>query len=71
MQAAEGLVPGKTPQAMSSFSAWLRSGSWARTLDTSMPMLPTMAHEVVRLALDPDVSATRITSSTVAPYCSR
>jgi HD-like signal output (HDOD) protein len=62
MQGAQGLVPSRAPHGSTGFTAWLRSGAWARTLDTAMPMLPTMAHDVVRLALDPDVSATRITT---------
>ena len=40
---------------------WVRSGLWERDIDGAMPMLPTAANEVVRLAADPDVSASRIT----------
>ena len=41
---------------------WIRSGSWERGVDRAMPMLPSLANEMVRLAMDPEVSASRITS---------
>jgi HD-like signal output (HDOD) protein len=41
---------------------WVRSGQWLECADTAIPMLPAMASHVVDLALDPDVSATRITN---------
>ena len=41
---------------------WMRSGEWEASADTVVPMLPAMASQVVNLALDPDVSATRITA---------
>jgi HD-like signal output (HDOD) protein len=41
---------------------WMRSGEWERSADTVIPMLPAMASHVVDLALDPEVSATRITT---------
>jgi HD-like signal output (HDOD) protein len=41
---------------------WVRSGQWEESADTAIPMLPAMAHHVVDLALDPEVSATRITN---------
>lgn len=40
---------------------WMRSGDWEQSADTVIPMLPAMASHVVDLALDPEVSATRIT----------
>jgi HD-like signal output (HDOD) protein len=41
---------------------WVRSGQWLECADTAIPMLPAMASHVVDLALDPEVSATRITN---------
>ena len=41
---------------------WMRSGQWEESADTAIPMLPAMARHVVDLALDPDVSARRITN---------
>jgi HD-like signal output (HDOD) protein len=41
---------------------WVRSGQWLESADTAIPMLPAMASHVVDLALDPEVSATRITN---------
>jgi HD-like signal output (HDOD) protein len=41
---------------------WMRSGDWEQSADTVVPMLPAMATAVVDLALDPEVSATRITA---------
>ena len=41
---------------------WMRSGDWEQSADTVIPMLPAMASHVVDLALDPEVSATRITA---------
>jgi HD-like signal output (HDOD) protein len=41
---------------------WMRSGQWEESADTAIPMLPAMARHVVDLALDPDVSATRISN---------
>jgi HD-like signal output (HDOD) protein len=41
---------------------WMRSGDWEQSADTVIPMLPAMATHVVDLALDPEVSATRITA---------
>lgn len=40
----------------------MRSGEWEHSADTVIPMLPAMASHVVDLALDPEVSATRITA---------
>src|SRR5688500_5868642 len=41
---------------------WMRPGEWEQSADTVIPMLPAMASHVVDLALDPEVSATRITA---------
>ena len=41
---------------------WMRCGDWEQSADTVVPMLPASATAVVDLALDPDVSATRITA---------
>lgn len=45
----------------SSWSAWIESGDWTSN-DTAMPMLPAMAGNVMTLALDPDVSISRISA---------
>lgn len=34
----------------------MRSGAWQEDADTAIPMLPASAQEIIRLALDPDVS---------------
>jgi HD-like signal output (HDOD) protein len=41
---------------------WIGSGAWERNVDGAMPMLPALANEVMHLALDPEVSASRITA---------
>jgi HD-like signal output (HDOD) protein len=52
-----------SPSAVAiSWVDWVRSGQWLECADTAIPMLPAMASHVVDLALDPDVSATRITN---------
>lgn len=52
-----------TPAAVATtWVDWVRSGQWLECADTAIPMLPAMASHVVDLALDPDVSATRITN---------
>jgi HD-like signal output (HDOD) protein len=51
-----------TPATVVSWVDWIRSGQWEESADTAIPMLPAMASHVVDLALDPDVSATRITN---------
>jgi putative nucleotidyltransferase with HDIG domain len=38
------------------------SGEWESSADTVIPMLPVMASQVMEMALDQEVSATRITS---------
>jgi putative nucleotidyltransferase with HDIG domain len=45
----------------SSWTAWIESGDWTSN-DTAMPMLPAMAGNVMTLALDPDVSISRISA---------
>ena len=37
---------------------WMRSGEWQG--EAALPMLPALAHEVVEVAFDPDVSVRRI-----------
>jgi putative nucleotidyltransferase with HDIG domain len=44
-----------------SWAAWIESGDWTSN-DTAMPMLPAMAGNVMTLALDPDVSISRISA---------
>ena len=39
---------------------WMSGNGWEDCLD-AMPMLPTLAHEVLEFAMDPDVATTRIT----------
>jgi hypothetical protein len=51
-----------SPAAVVTWIDWMRSGQWEESADTAIPMLPAMASHVVDLALDPDVSATRITN---------
>jgi HD-like signal output (HDOD) protein len=41
---------------------WIENGSWQEHSDTAMPMLPALANEILRLALDPEVSAARIST---------
>ena len=40
--------------------AWVDSGEWTQMDDSAVPMLPTLATEVMRLAMDPDVSVVRL-----------
>jgi putative nucleotidyltransferase with HDIG domain len=42
------------------WSDWVESGSWADSSDAAMPMLPSLAADVMSLAIDPDVSIARI-----------
>ena len=51
-----------SPAVVVTWVDWVRSGQWEESADTAIPMLPAMASHVVELALDPDVSATRITN---------
>src|SRR5580765_8411633 len=39
---------------------WIRSGEWLESQDITLPMLPARATEVMHLAMDPEVSASRI-----------
>ena len=39
---------------------WMRNGGWQRGIDTALPVLPSLATEVLQLAMDPEVSAHRI-----------
>jgi len=47
---------------MMTWRDWVDSGAWQEHLDASMPILPAMADRVMRLAMDPEVSASRITA---------
>src|SRR5215204_2636819 len=38
---------------------WVDSGEWTQIDDRAVPMLPALATEVMRLAMDPDVSVVR------------
>ena len=42
------------------WAEWVESGEWADAGDSAMPMLPALAADVMSLALDPDVSITRL-----------
>ena len=46
--------------AYATWADWVDSGEWADGSDSAMPMLPSMAADVMSLALDPDVSITRL-----------
>ena len=39
---------------------WIRSGEWLDSQDITLPMLPARATEIMHLAMDPEVSASRI-----------
>jgi len=39
---------------------WIRSGAWCSSLDSSMPMLPALAHEAIGVAANPDVTVARL-----------
>jgi putative nucleotidyltransferase with HDIG domain len=41
---------------------WIRSGDWLESQDITLPMLPARAAEVMSLAMDPEVSAGRIST---------
>jgi putative nucleotidyltransferase with HDIG domain len=41
---------------------WVRSDAWRDNTEVALPMLPALATDVLRLAMDPDVSAMRITT---------
>ena len=43
-----------------SWSAWICSGEWSRSIDTSTPLLPALAHEAIAVAADPDVTITQL-----------
>ena len=46
--------------AYATWADWVDSGEWADGSDSAMPMLPSLAADVMSLALDPDVSITRL-----------
>jgi putative nucleotidyltransferase with HDIG domain len=39
---------------------WIRSGAWRESFDSSMPMLPALAHETIAVAVDHDVTIARL-----------
>jgi HD-like signal output (HDOD) protein len=39
---------------------WMRDGAWEPGIDAALPMLPSVATEVLQLAMDPEVPAHRI-----------
>lgn len=45
------------------WSDWIRSGIWESSADTSVPMLPASAREIVNLAMDPDISVAQIVAA--------
>jgi HD-like signal output (HDOD) protein len=49
-----------TTAAQTTWSDWLESGAWVAIDDTSIPMLPSLASEVMTLTMDPDVSAIQL-----------
>lgn len=48
------------PRQIPSFFDWIQSGEWRRGVDSTMPMLPELANEVIQLVVDPEVSVTQI-----------
>lgn len=48
------------PITQLTWDEWVRSGEWQAHADSSMPMLPAMAQDVMRVALDPEVSPNRL-----------
>jgi putative nucleotidyltransferase with HDIG domain len=48
------------PEPRTTRVEWIRSGEWLESQDITLPMLPARATEVMRLAMDPEVSASRI-----------
>jgi putative nucleotidyltransferase with HDIG domain len=47
---------------MDNSADWIRSGAWRDAGEVALPMLPALAIDVLRMAMDPEVSAMRITS---------
>jgi HD-like signal output (HDOD) protein len=45
------------PAAYATWADWIDSGEWTQIDETAIPMLPSLASEVMTLAMDPDVSA--------------
>jgi len=43
-----------------SWAEWVKSGRWKESAD-AIPMLPSLAHEVAEIALNPDIPAIRVT----------
>lgn len=44
----------------SEWPMWIRSGAWRGSFDSSIPMLPVLAHEAIVVAVDPDVTITTL-----------
>jgi putative nucleotidyltransferase with HDIG domain len=42
------------------WSVWIRSGEWRGSTDSSIPMLPALAHEAIVIAGDPNVTITQL-----------
>jgi putative nucleotidyltransferase with HDIG domain len=42
------------------WSVWIRSGEWRGSIDSSIPMLPALAHEAIVIAADPDATIARL-----------
>jgi putative nucleotidyltransferase with HDIG domain len=65
------------------WSEWIRSGAWRTAVDSSVPMLPALAHEAIAVAADAEVTigrlsqvvakdpilATRVVQLANAAYC--
>jgi putative nucleotidyltransferase with HDIG domain len=43
-----------------SWSDWIRRGEWRQASNSSIPMLPALAHEAITIAVDPDVTITQL-----------
>jgi len=55
------MSPAALPTARrTDWTEWMRSGEWKDSADTTIPMLPAMAQEIISLALDPNVTAAEI-----------
>lgn len=43
-----------------SWSEWIASGAWAESNDAVLPMLPSLADDVMSMAMDPDVGVAKL-----------
>jgi len=43
-----------------SWPEWIRSGAWRTAVDSSVPLLPALAHEAIAVAADADVTINRL-----------